>query len=267
MISLQSRLENVDTHVEQEDDERSSQWQRHASSFDEMSTASSAADLSYVTPSNEFEATSEQLGDAFVGDLQYDDADEQLHGVQVAVLQSSSTSSSSSVTEHSNITDARLPDTAAVQTSWEVFGASSEPKDEDNCSPMSNGNELWKARQPANVVTQVTFNYSSSSLFINYSCYTSSLNLDYSQSLRPSSVVFTIYTFTALQAHFRWVRSTSFVNSRKCTFKLKVKIIALQDAVWLQQDDDQSDGQKCKWTISFCILYKVAHENPYVCKK
>lgn len=135
--------------------------------------------------------------------MQYDDeADEQLHGVQVAVLQSSS-SSSSSVTEQRNSTDAQLPDTAAVQTSWEVFGVSSEPTDEDNCTPMPNGNELWKAAQPANVVIEVASYdevtsalHSASSLvtthYTNYSCYTTFINLDYSQVI-ASSVVSAVF--------------------------------------------------------------------------
>lgn len=54
----------------------------------------------------------DQLGDAFVGDLQY--VDEGFHGVQVAVFHSSSTSSSSSSasdTEQTHITEVPVPQT------------------------------------------------------------------------------------------------------------------------------------------------------------
>ena len=136
-----------DTSADQDDYNHTPQWQRHLSSFDEMSTASSAADLPYASPSTDLEATSDQLGDAFVGDLQY--SDERLEGVHVAVVPSSS--SCCSETEQRLNTDVQLPHTPE-QTSWELFH---QPSDQDN-PPLANDSGQWKARQSASTVAQVT---------------------------------------------------------------------------------------------------------------
>lgn len=91
-----------------------------------MSLASSAAEVSQTaTATSSVEVTSSgQLGDAFVGDLQY--ADERSHEAEVGLLQSGSSSSSSSPSEpeRRNITRIIEQTQIPASVSWESFSGS-----------------------------------------------------------------------------------------------------------------------------------------------
>ena len=108
--SVQGRFDGVDTsspNNDEEEHELSTRLQRPTSSFDDVSTGSSAADLTYVqpvtttSPSGDLDVAPRHLRDTFVDDLQF--VEERTLNVPVAVCQSSSSSLSSEAEPRNNV--------------------------------------------------------------------------------------------------------------------------------------------------------------------
>jgi len=151
-------LENVDSTApndEQEVDERKMPWHRQTLSFGDIFSASSTTDLPHSCPitgtpvTADCEAAPDQLGDAFVGDLQY--VDERFNAAQVAVFQSSS---SSSETEQTNTTTRELAH-SPVQTSSELLRTvSSEERETTDEVNTMNDNDQQNTVQTISEVAQ-----------------------------------------------------------------------------------------------------------------
>ena len=145
---------------DREVDERMKQRLRYLAD-DETSTASSAADLpSYGHPASfaDFEATaSDQLGDAFDGDLTY--VDERRDRVRVAVFRSSSSSASSSLSsesEHRRNDGGELRQPAADRhrsTSRELSAEVREPTSEAAETTAANAVMSSSGRTRRNLMT------------------------------------------------------------------------------------------------------------------